>query len=72
MPHFTFELHIILVKMGEQPIHMTRRTLDVYMSIHVQLAYNMAKSYIDQGWMIERIELKDFIFLSDINLTWGD
>ena len=72
MPHYTFELHIILVKFGEQPVHMTKRVLDIYMTQTVQLAYHMSKSYIDSGWRIERIECRDYEFLSDISLTWGD
>jgi len=72
MPHFTFELHIVLVKFGEQPVHMTKRTLDVYMNIIVEVAYNMAKSYIQAGWRIEKIECRDYHFLSDISLSWED
>jgi hypothetical protein len=72
MPHFHFELHVMLVKFGEQPIYMTKRVMDVYMSIITEVAYNMAKSYLQDGWKIERIDCRDFVFYSDIDLTWGD
>jgi len=72
MPHFSFELHIILVKYGEQPVHMTRRVMDIYMSTHVQLAYHMAKSYLEAGWRIDRIEMRDFEFLGPDSLSWPD
>ena len=42
------------------------------MSIIVELAYKMAKSYIEQGWKIERIDMRDFVFLSSEVLDWGD
>lgn len=72
MPHFHFELHVILVKFGEQPVHMTKRVMDIYMSIIVEVAYNMAKSYLMDGWSIDKIEMRNFVFLSDDALTWGD
>jgi len=72
MPHFHFELHIVLVKFGEQPVHMTRRVLDIYMSIIVELAYNMAKSYIKDGWKIAELETRDFVFHEDIGTAWND
>jgi hypothetical protein len=72
MPHFHFELYIVLVKFGEQPVHMTKRVMDIYMSIITEVAYNMAKSYVQNGWMIQTIECRNFEFYSDINLTWGD
>lgn len=72
MPHFHFELHIVLVKFGEQPVHMTRRVLDVYMPIIVELAYNMAKSYIKDGWKIAELEIRDFVFHEDIGTAWND
>jgi len=72
MPHFHFELHITLTKFGEQPVHMTRRVMDIYMSIIVEVAYGMAKSYIKDGWKIERMECRDFEFHSDITMTWND
>jgi hypothetical protein len=72
MPHFHFELHIVLVKLGEKPIHMTKRVMDIYMSIIVEVAYNMAKSYLQDGWKIEKLECRNFEFFTDINLTWGD
>jgi len=72
MPHYSFELHIVLMKLGEQPVHMTKRVMDIYMPIIVQLAYNMAKSYIQNEWRIEKIETKNFIFLPDDSLTWCD
>ena len=46
--------------------------MDIYMSIIVELAYNMAKSYIEAGWTIEKIETKNFVFLPDDSLTWCD
>ena len=72
MPHYSFELHIVLMKLGEQPVHMTKRVMDINMPIIVQLAYNMAKSYIQNEWRIEKIETKNFIFLPDDSLTWCD
>lgn len=72
MPHFHFELHIVLVKFGEQPVHMTKRVMDVYMSILTQVAYDMAKSYIQDGWTIERMDMRNFVFLSNDALTWED
>jgi hypothetical protein len=72
MPHYHFELHILLVKSGEQPVNMTKRVMDIYMSIIVELAYNMAKSYIEAGWTIEKIETKNFVFLPDDSLSWCD
>lgn len=72
MPHYHFELHILLVKSGEQSINMTQRVMDIYMSIIVELAYNMAKSYIDVGWTIEKIETRNFVFLPDEHLKWFD
>jgi len=72
MPHYRFELHIILVKDGEQPVHMTKQVMDIYLPIIVQLSYNMAKSYIQSGWRIQKIETKNFVFLPDDSLTWCD
>jgi hypothetical protein len=72
MPHYHFELHILLVKDGEQPIHMTKRVMDIYLTVIVQIAYNMAQSYIQKGWIIKQIETKNFIFLPDDSLTWCD
>lgn len=46
--------------------------MDVYMSIITEVAYNMAKSYLQDGWRIERMDCRDFVFYSDINLTWED
>lgn len=72
MPHYHFQLHIVLVKFGEQPVHMTKQVMDIYMSIIVELAYSMAKSYINDGWRIEKLECRDYVFLSDISMTWED
>jgi hypothetical protein len=72
MPHYHFELHILLVKDGEQPIHMTKRVMDIYLTVIMQIAYNMAQSYIQCGWVIEKVETKNFIFLPDDSLTWFD
>jgi hypothetical protein len=72
MPHFSFLLHIILVKAEEKPVHMSRRVLDIYMSTYVQLAYHMAESYIKKGWAIKSIQMEDFIFLGYDSLTWPD
>ena len=72
MPHYHFELHILLVKDGEQPIHMTKRVMDIYLTVIMQIAYNMAQSYIQKGWIIKQIETKNFIFLPDDSLTWCD
>ena len=72
MPHYHFELHILLVKSGEQPINMTQRVMDIYISVIVELAYNMARSYIQNGWTIERIETRNFVFLPDDSLIWFD
>jgi hypothetical protein len=72
MPHFHFELHLTLVKFGEQPIHMTKQVMDIYMSIIHEVAYSMAKSYIEQGWRVEQLECRNFVWLPDITMTWGD
>lgn len=70
MPHFHFELHLTVVKFGEQPIHMVKQVMDVYMANLPEVAYSMAKSYIQQGWKIERMECRNFVWLSDITLSW--
>lgn len=72
MPHFHFTLHVHLVKFGENPVLMTKRVMDIYMSIFVEVAYNMAKGYLKQGWRIDRIECRDFEFFDDITLKWED
>lgn len=72
MPHFHFELHLTLVKFGEQPLHMTKQVMDIYMSILPEVAYNMARSYIDSGWRVERMDMRNFVWYSDITMTWGD
>lgn len=46
--------------------------MDIYMSIIVELAYNMAKSYIEAGWTIEKIETRNFVFLPNEHLKWFD
>lgn len=70
MPHFHFELHLTIVKFGETPIHMQKQVMDIYMSVLTEIAYNMAKSYINQGWKIEKMECRNFVWLSDDKLTW--
>jgi hypothetical protein len=70
MPHFHFQLYVRLVKFGEQPVIMTKQVMDIYMSIIVEVAYSMAKGYIEQGWKIEKLECRDFVFLSNDSLTW--
>ena len=72
MPHFHFELHLTLVKFGEQPVHMTKQVMDIYMSILPEVAYSMAKSYIQDGWRVERMDMRNFVWMSDITMTWGD
>lgn len=72
MPHYSFELHIVLVKSGEQPVHMTKRVMDIYITTIVELAYHMGKSYIDRGWTLDKIDARDFQFLSSDSLTWFD
>ena len=71
MPHFSFVVFVTLVKMGEQPVVMSRRTLDVYMSIVTEVAYNMSKGYLDRGWRIERIECRDFEFHDNLSNEWN-
>lgn len=46
--------------------------MDFYMSVIVEVAYNMAKSYIQQGWKIDKMECRDFQFHSDITTSWID
>ena len=46
--------------------------MDIYLTVIVQIAYNMAQSYIQSGWVIKEIETKNFIFLPDDSLTWCD
>jgi len=60
------------VKFGEKPVHMTKRVMDIYTSVIVELAYHMAKSYIDSGWTLESINVRDYVFLSSDTLTWFD
>jgi hypothetical protein len=42
------------------------------MPIIVELAYNMAKSYIKDGWKIAELEIRDFVFHEDIGTAWND
>lgn len=70
MPHFYFELHLTLAKFGETPVHMSKRVMDIYLTILPEVAYNMAKSYIQQGWIIERLETRNFEFFKHIDATW--
>lgn len=72
MPHFSFELHVVITKFGEKPVHMTKRVMDIYISIYIELAYNMAKSYIEKGWVIDRAELRDFRFLDNDPINWNE
>ena len=70
-PHFSFNVVVTLVKMGEQPVVMTRRTLDVYMAIVTDVAYNMAKGYLNRGWRIEKIDVRDFDFHDNLSNDWN-
>jgi hypothetical protein len=70
MPHFSFNVVVTVVKFGEQPVIMTKRTLDVYMSIVTDVAYHMARSYLNRGWRIQKIELLDFDFHGDLANDW--
>lgn len=72
MPHFHFELHLTLVKFGEQPVYMVKQVMDIYMSVLPEIAYQTAKSYIEQGWRIERMDCRNFVWLQDITTTWND
>ena len=71
MPHYSFELVVTLVKFGDQPVIMTKRTLDVYHSIIMSLAYHMAQSYIDRGWRVSKIETINFEFHQNIGDSWN-
>ena len=71
-PHFHFELAVTLVKFGEKPVYMTKRCMDVYMSIYVEVAYNMAKGYIKDGWRIDKIEIRDYQFYPNMDSSWED
>ena len=71
MPHYSFELVVTLVKFGDQPVIMTKRTLDVYHSIIMSLAYHMARSYIDRGWRVSKIETINFEFHQNIGESWN-
>lgn len=51
---------------------MTKRVMDVYMSIYPQVAYNMAKGYIENGWKIEKIDIRDYQFYTNPTSTWED
>lgn len=46
--------------------------MDIYMSILPEIAYSMAKSYIQDGWRVERMDMRNFVWMSDITMTWGD
>ena len=70
MPHFSFNVVVTLAKMGEQPVVMTRRTLDVYMSIVTEVAYNMSRAYLNKGWRILQIEMRDFDFHDNLSNEW--
>lgn len=70
MPHFSFNVVVTIVKFGEQPVIMTKRTLDVYMSIVTDVAYHMAKGYLNKGWRIQKIELLDFDFHENLANDW--
>ena len=72
MPHFHFELALTLTKFGEPTVHMTKRVMDIYMSIIVELAYNMAESYIKQGYRIQKMEVINIEFLSNETISWYD
>lgn len=71
MPHYSFDVIVTLVKFGEQPVVMTRRTLDVYMSIVTELAYNMSQSYLNKGWRISSITVGNFDFHNNISEDWN-
>ena len=60
MPQFTFDLFVTLVKFGERPIIVSKRTLDVYMGIIHQVAFNMVRTYLQDGWSIYKIELLNY------------
>lgn len=51
---------------------MTKQVMDIYMSVTTEIAYHMAKSYLDQGWKIDRMECRNFVWFSDITNTWED
>jgi len=72
MPHFSFNVVVTIVKFGEQPVIMTKRTLDVYMSIITEVAFNMAQSYLNRGWRIEKIDCRDFEFHDNLSNTWNE
>lgn len=72
MPHFHFELHLTLTKFGEQPVHMSKQFMDIYMTVLPEMAYQMAKSYILSGWKVARMEVCNLTWLKDDNLTWND
>jgi ABC-type spermidine/putrescine transport system permease subunit II len=46
--------------------------MDIYMPIIMEVAYSMAKSYIQDGWTLEKLETRNYVFLSSDTLTWGD
>lgn len=71
MPHYSFDVFVTLVKFGEQPVIMSKRTLDVYMSIIMEIAYHMARGYLDKGWRIQKVEMLNFDFHSDIGNDWS-
>ena len=70
MPNFHFELHLTLVKFGEQQVHMSKQVMDIYLTILPQVAYKMAEIYLKRGWVIERMETRNFVFFKDIDQTW--
>jgi hypothetical protein len=71
MPHYSFDLVVTLFKFGEQPIIMTKRTLDMYHSIIMSVVYQMCKSYIDKGWRISKVETVNFEFHQNIGESWN-
>ena len=65
-PQFTFDLFVTLTKFGEKPLVVSKRTLDVYMNIIHHVAFNMVKSYVDDGWKIYKIELLNYEYYEGV------
>jgi hypothetical protein len=72
MPHFHFTVYVHLVKFGETPVVMSKQVMDIYLPVIMSVVYSMSQGYLDRGWIIERYECKDFTFLPDITMSWGD
>lgn len=62
MLHFTFEIQCLLVKDGLEPLTVSTRVMDLYYHNHIEVAYHICKSYIEDGWGLQEIVLGNYQF----------